>query len=96
MCVLTLRVCVCVLVRTMSPAKTAKPIEMQFVGLDLRGRRNHYYTGARIPRGKEQFYGGDVVSCWHYGGLLLVVASLGGSPQLSTVCKSVQEVKEFR
>jgi len=48
---------VCLSVTLVSPAKTAKPIEMPF-GLRARvGSRNHILDAVEIPHGKGQFWG---------------------------------------
>jgi len=48
---------VCLSVTIVSPAKTARPIEMPFGLLTLVGSRNHILDGVQIPRIKAQFLG---------------------------------------
>jgi len=52
-----LTVCVRLLVTFVSPAKTAKPIEMPFGGLTYVGPRSHVFDGVKIPKGNGQFWG---------------------------------------
>jgi len=49
--------CVCLLATFFSPAFSAEPSEMPFVGLTQVGPRNHVLDGFQIPEGKTQIWG---------------------------------------